>query len=142
MGLFEAEKESVDVKPLAEVSIPWGKAAPLDGGYRWVALDKPVTLKAGERYVVVAEVMSGVGDAWPDRLCPRTVALSGERQQRNAEPEWNTYFVGDQLPETRMPRWARKEWPALPEVERPESVNSAFGAANIGYNPSFKDQPK
>jgi hypothetical protein len=133
VALYEAGEKPEDVALIASAKVPWGRSAIFQDGYRWVELPEPSTLEAGGRYILVAEVITAVKDPWPDRVCPRTVAISGKATKPDACPKWNEFFVGNQSESSRLARWSRDPWPAVPNVERTKGPNASFGAANLGF---------
>src|SRR5699024_8624818 len=48
-----------DKSKVAQVTVPAGDKAALSGDYRYSALDKPVTLKAGAKYAIMIGVSKG-----------------------------------------------------------------------------------
>ena len=99
---------------LAEVTVPAGFGAPLENGYRWVALTNPLTLTNKASYVLAAEVFSNCGDAFPD-----------------AAPQvWNGYFIGTNFSAAGACRWSTAAWPHEPE--QAWGTNWSYGVANLG----------
>ncbi len=136
VGVFEARRDDpTDCTLVAEAQVPYGKGSYLEGGYRWVRLDKPVILKAGRLYVLGAETVWRSGD-----LIPRCVTEDG----RGVRPEWNDKFVGKQTdatrravwtPATRRAVWTRGEWPSIPDqVDTSDEAGTICGAPNIGFS--------
>jgi hypothetical protein len=99
-------------EPFAMVTVPAGTGAYLTNGYRYVALETPVTLTNHTSYILVGESFASSGDGWPD------VAVR----------DWNDYFIGATDPLDRHGRYASAAWPAFP--------GSVSGTANANYGPA------
>jgi hypothetical protein len=133
VGLFEFPTEKAKTaKLLVVTTVSYGKHAPYDGGYRWVALDNPIRLESGKRYIIAAQNISRVGDRWPDRLLPKNVAPPEGRKFRDALPIWNEMYVGTQPEESRYPCFGTS-WDKFPDTLRKDHPDSAYGAGNLGY---------
>jgi hypothetical protein len=114
VGIFAADASTL----LASVTVPAGTSALLTNGYRWVALDTPLLLNPNTTYILVAEVFSGDGDAWPDIYIPG---------------QWNPYFVGTNGPATRQGRFTGGAWPSA--AVSTSSLNGNYGAPNLATLP-------
>ncbi|HYG25070.1 MAG TPA: LamG-like jellyroll fold domain-containing protein [Verrucomicrobiae bacterium] len=103
--------------PIASVTVPAGAGAFLTNGYRWIALDSPVLLRANTTYILGAEVTSGSGDGFPDNFPPLL---------------WNPFFVGSNGYDTRLSRYGGA-WPNAPTTGN--QINGIYGAPNLATLP-------
>jgi hypothetical protein len=103
--------------PVGFVTVPAGAGTLLTNGYRWVALDTPILLRANTTYILGAEVTSGSGDGFPDNYQPLL---------------WNPFFVGSNGFDTRISRYGGA-WPNGPTSVNQQ--NGIYGAPNLATMP-------
>lgn len=135
VGLWEVEGRDLGTgKMIAQVRVPVGKSALLRDGYRWMPIEKPLTLKAGGLYILCCEVYDGGADLWPG--CFKSEAHDV------AVPEWNEYFIGQQRAASRRPVTRDVQpWPYPPTKEIGAAIDTVVGIVNIADMPSVPDPP-
>jgi hypothetical protein len=131
VGILDLTAGHANKKPLiAEVKVPYGRSAPLQDSFRWVALEKPVTLQAGHDYILAAEALGYVEDNWPAMF--KDDALNAA----NMEHGWNPLIVGDNASEVKELLVTTKPWPAVPDQPLPTKGGIAHGYANLIATPA------
>lgn len=123
VGIFIPGNPSGTGVFLAGVLVPAGTNAFFSNGYRWVALNSPLTLTNGQSYVIAAS--NNDSDQWPEPFVP----------------EWNPVFVGYTPTTNRfiMYSTATSIWPQEPTVSASGLAwtdNNTYGAYNMAYFPS------
>jgi hypothetical protein len=109
-GLFRLDNErQMRGDLIAEVTVPYGNQAALEGMFRWAPLSTPVTLKAGTVYVVASEVFNGAGDYWPGSFDETASAANTVGQA------WNPLVADDEGSDSRSLLHTDQPWPAVPD---------------------------
>lgn len=135
VGIFRKKIDGAQGASLvAEARVPYGRHAPLEGNFRWVALETPVNLSAGTTYVLAAESFGGidhegpaiiVGDGWPESFDEEALRRDGFAQA------WNPKIIGSNDAEPTTILRTDKAWPACPVREDPVSNGAVHGPANL-----------
>jgi len=135
VGIFRKEADSAQAASLiAEATVPYGRHAPLEGNFRWVTLETPVSLSAGATYVLAAESFGEidherpaivVGDGWPASFD------EGALRRDGFERAWNPKIIGSSDTEPTTILRTDKAWPTCPDREDPVSNSAVHGPANL-----------
>ena len=134
VALFEANSSNFsNCKLVVETRVPYGNQMPLEHGFRWIRLGTPVTLKAGQFYLLAAEATKASGDK---------VYSSTTDEGRATEPTWYDRIIGSQPEHSRRPAQTKDPWPVVPSVSHEtDSFNAVFGAANLGIEIAAHENP-
>lgn len=114
VGIFASNSTTL----IASVDVPAGTDGYLTNGYRYVALNPPVTLSPNTQYYLLAEVFASDGDGWPDVFVPGL---------------WNPAFVGTNGPFTRMGKFGGGVFGTAATGN--SSVNGRYAAGNMASLP-------
>ena len=112
VGIFTRTTPPTNGIPLATVLVPAGTGALYTNGFRWVALNNPLTLVANTDYVIASS--NNVADSWPERYVPA----------------WNSAVVGANAGTTRFVMYDDVE-PQAP-FRAPQN-----DAGSWGYNQTY-----
>lgn len=125
-GIYEVSGDKQNKNaPVAEVLVPYGGNAPLQDSFRWVPLDKPVTLNAGKDYILAVEALGYVNDDWPAMFKESALQVSGVKQV------WNPVIVGEKSSVVTETLVTERGWPAVPDQPVPTKGGIAHGFANL-----------
>lgn len=146
LGLFDANEDGLQLthrvgildpaadiggkKPLlVEVEVPYGRSAPLQDSFRWVMLERPVTLQSGHDYILAAEAMGYVEDNWP------AMFTEGATEAAGMKHGWNPLIVGDDANDVKELTVTTQPWPAVPDQPLSTKGGFAHGYANMIATP-------
>lgn len=110
---------------LVEATVPYGQDVPLEGGFRWIVLDNPVTLHAGQEYVLAAETFGEIGDGWPAAFAGPLLAADEHN------PALNPSIVGDRSDNSGTLLLTDRPWPAVPSQNAVNEGSVPHGLANM-----------
>ena len=133
VGIFKVGGGSKSGVLVAEATVPYGRQAPLEGMFRWVALPTPVLLTSDTTYVVAAETIDDLErdggqvfaiDPWPSQFDSEAMRAAG------FDRAWNPLVVGAESTDGQSLLTTHKLWPVCPDGEE-DIGGAAYGPANM-----------
>lgn len=128
VGILEVDETRVPTRKLiVEATIPFGHAAELQRSFRWVAVNVPVVLKGGRRYMLVAETFKDCDDKWP-----KEIGVESLKNQEN-QIAWNAAIIDrDHIDELQL-MITDKRWPAIPGKVTDVTGAQVHGPVNLRF---------